>query len=120
MTVAEKRTTIGKIKDLLSLEENWDWNGAKKVDETATMLIADAIVKLKAPLPIPEVKALRDGGVSIEWGSPERRLEIVADPGQDLRCLCRPAMGKSQTFAGESARERCAAWFLTGEEPSTE
>ncbi|MBI1792085.1 MAG: hypothetical protein HYR60_31555 [Acidobacteria bacterium] len=67
--------------NLVTLADNWDGEGASKIDKTTINRALAAIDRLLASdAPAPSIVPLSDSGLQIEWHRKQRDLEIEFTP----------------------------------------
>ena len=85
-----RRALSRRFEELASLAENWDAEGAHRVDRLA-LNVAWRIVEqaLRADLPVPELFPVADGSVQLEWPAGPVELEIeIARGGRSAAFVC--------------------------------
>jgi len=69
---------IARLKQFLSLPENWDASGANRVSPTSVRLASSLIIRIDSQLGLSPyfVSPTRDGGVLIEYRNGDLHIEI--------------------------------------------
>ncbi len=71
---------ISRCNHLLSLPENWDTYGAKKININAVTNMVDILSKImNSDMPMPSVVPTNTGNVQLEWHAKGIDLEIEVD-----------------------------------------
>lgn len=76
--------TKSRVRELMSLPENWDFQGASKIhSDTAVFALTMLEQLLGADSPAPQIVPLAFGGLQFEWHENDIDLEIeVAGPNE--------------------------------------
>lgn len=73
--------TIERLNQLLALPENWDLDGAPRVDPRAAIAALELLGAAARPdTPVPSIVPTDEGGVQLEWHMREIDLEVEVTP----------------------------------------
>jgi hypothetical protein len=74
------KKSLEKLSNLYSLKENWDDEGAKRIDLKAILVAMKVLAQIvKDDTPEPYIFPTLGGGVQIEWHTEKADLEIEID-----------------------------------------
>lgn len=69
--------TLQRFLQIVSLQNNWDQNGARQVDQSLVLRAIQVLLQLMySNTPVPSVVPTPDGCIQVEWHTKEIDLEV--------------------------------------------
>ena len=104
---AVERRIADRLERLLELGSGWDGADAQRPDPDALVTAARVIAQgISAGLPEPELFAVPDGGIQVEWRAGPVELELEIEPGDRAVVFVCDDEQTNQQIDGELPRDR--------------
>lgn len=103
------RPTLDRMREFLSLGENWNGYGERPIHDSAVKRAVDVLNEICPSGPAPSVVPTARGGLQIEWAAEDFEIEVEIPPsGPALVLIVDPSGDEIET----TANARSDVWEL--------